>query len=95
MKHINRLLQTARRAKQGQGRYIIGFVEYVPEKKVYTAAGTIYGGAFEKETEKFYSEHDTPQEAKAALAEIEKKYPDAEKVTFIIDDLTYPEGVGI
>ena len=91
MPRIDRLLQRARRAKDGKGKYILGFVEYDPEKKKYTAAGRIWDGVAGSGGEGFYSEHETLEEAVAACETVAAKYPNAENVNFLMDDFTFPE----
>lgn len=92
MNHINRLLRKARRAKNGNGMYVIGFVEYDHAKNVFTASGRVWDGKPGTDGETFYSEHNTLDEAIAACEAVEAQYPKAENVNFIIDDMTLQEG---
>ena len=92
MNHINRLLLQARRAKNGNGAYVMGFVEYDPDKKVFTASGRVWDGVAGSGGETFYSEHSTENEAVAACEAVAAQYPGAENINFIIDDMTFPEG---
>ena len=91
MNHINRLLMQARRARNGKGKHILGFVEYVPEKKKFTASGTIWDGVEGSGGESFYSEHDNQDDAIAACEAVAAQYPNSENINFIIEDLTFPE----
>lgn len=85
MKHINRLLQAARKAAKGQGMQIIAFVEYSPIIEAYTAAGSIWNGAKGAGVERFYSEHSTIEEAESACNAMKDKYPEAEIIVFVDD----------
>lgn len=93
MRTIERLLARAKAVKGSDVRDIIAFVEYRPDKRLYTAAGTLWDGRTKAEGDSFYSEHETPQEALAASEAIANKYPNAETVRIFIDDMTFPEGV--
>ena len=90
MNHINKLLQRARRAKDGKGKYIIGFVNYDPEKMKFIASGTIWDGIAGSGGEGFYSEHDTTDEALKACEAVAALYPNSENVNFVVDDMTDP-----
>ena len=90
MNHINRLLRQARNAVNGKGKYIIGFVDYDPQKKKFTASGTIWNGVKESGGDRFYSEHDTQDEAIAACEAVAAQNPGSENINFIIDDLSFP-----
>lgn len=85
MNHINRLLMQARRAKGGEGMHVLGFVDYDPEKKVYTASGTIWNGVAGSGGDPFYSEHSTPEEALAACEAVAASYPGSENINFYMD----------
>ncbi|MDD6308788.1 MAG: hypothetical protein PUB07_05515 [Clostridia bacterium] len=93
MQHINRLLRIAKTAANGKGKRILGFVDYDPEKKKFTASGTIWDGVAGSGGEGFYSEHDTQEEAIAACEAVAAKYLNSENINIIIDDLPFPEGV--
>ena len=69
MKHINRLLQAARKATKGQGTKIIAFIEYSPMIEAYTATGSIWNGVKGAGVERFYSEHSTAEEAESMREE--------------------------
>lgn len=90
MDKITRLLMKVKQAKGGQGMHILGFVDYDPEKKVYTASGTIWDGVAGSGGEPFYSEHDSPEEALAACEAVAARYPGCENINFIMDDLMFP-----
>lgn len=83
MKHINRLLQAARKAAKGQGTKIIAFIEYSPMIEAYTATGSIWNGVKGAGVERFCSEHSTAEEAENACNALKEKYPDAEIVVFV------------
>lgn len=91
MNHINRLLMQTKRARNGKAKHILGFVDYVLEKKKFTASGTIWDGVAESGGKSFYSEHDNQEDAIAACEAVAARYPNSENITFIIDDLTFPE----
>ncbi len=93
MKHIDRLLRRVKAAANGKARYILAFVEYDPDKRKYTAAGTIWDGVAGSGGEGFYSEHDTPEEAEAACEAVISKYSNAETANILIDDFTFPEKI--
>lgn len=83
MKHIDRLLQAARKAAKGQGTKIIAFIEYSPMIEAYTATGSIWNGVKGAGVERFYSEHSTAEEAESACNALQDKYPEAEIVVFV------------
>lgn len=90
MNHINRLLMQAKRAKNGKTKHILGFVDYVIEKKKFTASGTVWAGVSGSDGERFYSEHDNQEDAIAACEAVAARYPNTENITFIIDNLSFP-----
>lgn len=95
MNNIDSLLRRAKEAKKGKGKYITGFVDYDPEKGKYTASGTIWDGVPGscRMGKSFYSEHDTPEEARLACDAIIERYPDTKEVRILIDDLMFPHYV--
>lgn len=90
MNQLTRMLAKARAVKNGNGKWIMGFVDYDPEKKVYTASGNIYDCVAGSGSESFYSEHDNPDDALAACEAVAARYPNAENINFIIDDMMFP-----
>lgn len=90
MDKITRLLAKVKQARNGQGMHILGFVDYDPEKKVYTASGTIWNGVAGSGGEPFYSEHSTPDDALAACEAVAARYPNSENINFIMDNLMFP-----
>ncbi len=92
MQYITRLLMRAKKIAAGEGKYILGFVDYDIEKKLFTASGSIWDGVPGSGGEPFYSEHSTQEEAVAACEAVAAKYPGCENINFIIDDLSFPEG---
>lgn len=92
MNHINRLLQKARRAKNGNGKYVMGFIEYDPINKKFIASGSIWDGVAGSGGVSFCSEHDTQAEALVACETIAAQHPGSDNINFIMDDLTFPEG---
>lgn len=93
MKQIDRLLRWARKAHRGTGKRLHASVEYREDLKKFVVGGSVYDPKGTICGEGFLSEHDTLQEALAAVDELAAQYQSADKVTFIIDDLTFPEGV--
>lgn len=95
MQHITRLIISARKATGGKNKTVFGFIDYDIAKKKYTCSGDVWDGAPGSVTERdtFYSEHDTVGEADAAASAIAAKYPLCESITFLVDDLSFPEGV--
>lgn len=81
----------AKRAKNGNGMHVLGFIDYDTEKRCYTASGTIWNGV-PGTADSFYSEHETAEEAIAACEAVAARYPNCENLNFIYDDLSYPEG---
>ena len=77
----------------GKVRYIMGDIEYSPEKQCFTVSGMIYRGKAGTPGERFYSEHTTATGAVAACEAVAAQYPDAETVNFIMDDISFPDGV--
>ncbi|MBQ7785916.1 MAG: hypothetical protein IJ381_07200 [Clostridia bacterium] len=93
MKQIDRLLRWARKAHSCTGKRLLASVEYredlqkfVVGGSVYDSKGTSYGG-------NALSEHDTLQDALGVIDALAAQYQSADKITIIIDDLTFPEGV--
>ncbi len=89
MKYINRLLTIARAARNGPGMHVLGFVDYDPEKRSFTAKGTIWNGV-PRTGEEFHSEHETAAQALAACEAIAARYPGCENLIFYLD---YEEGL--
>lgn len=77
----------------GKVRCIMGDVEYNHEKQCFTVWGVIYRGKVGMPGENFYSEHPTAADAVAACETIAAQYPDAESINFIMDDISFPDGV--
>ncbi|MGN0745614.1 MAG: hypothetical protein ACI4ML_02940 [Aristaeellaceae bacterium] len=92
MRRIDRLLQAARRAAEGQGLHIVGFATYSPGKNAFTVSVSVWDGVKGHAPKRYSSEHETAEEAEAALRAFAAMYPEAE-CTFFIDDLTFPEEV--
>ena len=93
MKQIDRLLRWARKTHSYTGKRLLVSVEYREDLKKFVAGGSVYDSKGISCGEGFLSEHDTLQEALAAVDELAAQYQSADKVTIIIDDLTFPEGV--
>lgn len=85
MDRITRLLMKVKQATDGQGMHILGFVDYDPEKKVYTASGSIWNGVAGAGGEPFYSEHNSQEEALAACEAVAARYPGSENINFYMD----------
>lgn len=83
MNHINNLLMKARKAVNGKGLYIMGFLDDDIDKQKYTVKGTIWDGVPGSGGKEFYSEHDTQEEARKAFDDITAKYPGAVDVVFL------------
>ena len=93
MKHIDRLLRMARKAHSSTGKRLLASVEYREDLKKFVAGGSVYDSKGISSGAGLLSEHDTLQEALAALDALAAQYQSADKITFIIDDLTFQEGV--
>lgn len=86
MRTIERLLARARELQNGaNGRYMIGFVEWRPERQCFTASGTVWDGKPGTGGEHFYSEHESMTAAQNACNAIAAQYPGADNITFFID----------
>lgn len=90
MNHINRLLMQAKKAKNGNGIHVLGFVDYDVEKGCFTTSASIWNGVPGMDKE-FHSEHETAEQAIAACETIAARYPGCENINFIVDDLSFPE----
>lgn len=93
MKQIDRLLRWARKAHSGTGKRLLASVEYREDLQKFVVGGSVYDSKGTSSGESVLSEHDTLQEALAAVDALAAQYQSADKITFIIDDLTFPEGV--
>ena len=93
MDHLTRLLMQARTARNGKGKHILGFIEYDINKRKFTAKCNVWDGVEGSGGENFCSEHDTQEEALAYCEALAAKYPNSENLNFIIDDMSFPEGV--
>lgn len=93
MRNIERLLRRARKAHSSTGKRLLASVEYREDLKKFVAGGSVYDSKGISSGAGFLSEHDTLQEALAALDDLAAQYQSADKITFVIDDLTFPEGV--
>ena len=87
MNHLNRLLIRAKTAKYGEGKQIIAFVSYAPEKRKYIADIRLWDGVHGSGSESIISEHDTQEEAEAACAAVKARFPASESVVFIMNDI--------
>ncbi len=89
MQRVDRLLAKAKRAAQRKAeRFIMGFVDYAPDKGKWTAQGQLWNGK-PGEVRTLVTEHDTMQTAVATLHALADKYPNTvEDTSIFIDDLT-------
>lgn len=85
MNHINRLLIKARQEIGGKGKLILGFVRYDRIDNKFIVHGTIWDGFPGSHGEKFYSEHDTEEEAEAACDAVVAQCPNAKQINFITE----------
>ena len=93
MKQIDRLLRWARNTHSCTGKRLLVSVEYREDLKKFVAGRSVYGPDGLDTGKSFLSEHDTLQEALATVDALVAQYQSADKITFIIDDLTFPEEV--
>lgn len=91
MEHIDRLLTRAKKAINGEGKHVIGFVDYDMDKQKYIASGSVWNGVAGSGVEEFRSEHETREEAEATLRAMETKYPSAKSVVFLLVDMYFSE----
>ena len=93
MKQIDRLLRYAKKMHSSAGKSLLVSIEYRDDLRKFVAGGTEYDSKGVSCGKGFLSEHDTLQDALSAVDMLTSQYQSANKITFIIDDLTFPEGV--
>ena len=93
MKQIDRLLRYARKTHSVTGKRLFASVEYREDLQKFVVGGSVYDSKGTSCSGNGLSEHDTLQEALDAVDALAAQYPSADKITIIIDDLTFPEGV--
>lgn len=90
MRNIERLLRRAKKVHGLNGKMLTASVDYDERTKKFCAGGTVYSPKGTSPGESFSAEFDTLQEALAYVDAMEAKYQACDKLTFIIDDLTFP-----
>lgn len=93
MKQIDRLLRWARKTHSCTGKRLLASVEYREDLQKFVVGGSVYDSKGTSCSGNDLSEHDTLQEALDAVDALAAQYQSADKITIIIDDLTFPEGV--
>ena len=83
MNQIDRLLLKVRKLKEGEGKYIQGFIDYFDNLEKFVLTGSVWDGKNGLST--LYSEHDTIEEAQKAFDEVVARYPNATAVVFSYD----------
>lgn len=91
MRNIEKLLRRAKKVHGLNGKMLTASVDYDERTKKFCAGGTVYSPKGTSPGESFSAEFDTLQEALAYVDDLEAKYQACDKLTFIIDDLTFPE----
>jgi len=91
MRNIERLLRRAKKVHDLNGKMLTASVDYDEHTKKFCAGGMVYSPKGSSPDESFGAEFDTLQEALAYVDELEAKYQACDNLTFIIDDLTFPE----
>lgn len=91
MNRIDRLIASARRARGGVGRYILGFVEYDPAKGLYTASCTVWDGVKGSQGIHTHSEHKTQEEAVSACESIAAQHHGLKDVNILVNDIAFME----
>ncbi len=89
MQRVDRLLAKAKRAAQRKAeRFFMGFVDYDPDKGKWIAIGDLWTGK-QGGGRRITTEHDSMDDAVAALEALSNEYPNTvEDTSIFIDDLT-------